>query len=139
MKFDIAPLAKMIDARRKPYDDWKKENRWLSFQHGYTQFRHEKTEPCLADLSPRMAAHPSLEGETTEALQEGLELLLRKVPFPYTAMTDHSYWLLPAVLPKEAYDSELTGECSDDDYELVKIVCRYFDIQNQEQYNDLYL
>ena len=70
---------------------------------------------------------------------EGLELLLRKVPFLYTAMTDHLYWSLPAVLPKEAYDSELSGECSDEDYELVKVVCRYFDIENQSQYHDLYL
>ena len=90
---------------------------WLSFQHK-AQAWHIEQEPSLADLF-----HPFMKGESRVAMQEGLELLLRKVPFPYTAMTDHSYWSLPAVLPMEAYDSELGGKCSDEDYELVKLVC----------------
>ena len=117
-KFNAASLEKMIDARRKPYDNWKEGG-------------CKGAEPVLAEIFPRMATHPFLKGETGSHLQEGLELLLRKVPFPYTSMTDASYWTLPAVLPKEAYDSELGGKCTVEDYEMVKTVCQYFDINNQ--------
>ena len=64
---------------------------------------------------------------------------VRGLPFPYTSMTDASYWTMPAVLPQEAYDSELGGKCSDEDYELAKKVCLDFGIRTQEQYHDLYL
>ena len=55
-------------------------------------------------------------------------------------MVDTSYFSMPSVLPKSAYDNDLAQEeCSDKDYEMVKTVVQHFDIQNQGDYHDLYL
>jgi hypothetical protein len=59
---------------------------------------------------------------------------------PYTSITSEQYFELPAVLPREAYDNDLTDEpCTEEEYELVKRVVEHFGITDQGQYHDLYL
>ena len=59
---------------------------------------------------------------------------------PYTSITSEQYFELPPVLPREAYDNDLTDEpCTEEEHELVKKVVEHFGLTDQGQYHDLYL
>ena len=112
MKFNKASLAKMIDAQRAPYDKWVKDGKG--------------DEPSLSAAFPRMAAHhPFLI--RAGCFKEGLELMLRKVPFPYAQIEDESCFEKPMFVhdelyfPIDAYDSELSGKCKSEEY--TKTLC----------------
>jgi len=58
----------------------------------------------------------------------------------FSRMTSSAYFDLPAVLDRESYKSDLTGEeCSEESYAMVKKVVAYFRLKNQRDYHDLYL
>ena len=78
-----------------------------------------KVSNDLTASFPRMASlHPYANGSA-----ERLDLLLRKIPFPYKSMVDRAVFDQPAQLSITAYDNDLTGEaCSEDSYELVSKV-----------------
>ena len=69
-----------------------------------------------------------------------LDLLLRKIPFPYTSFTSIETFEQPPKLPIEAYKNDLTGEeCSASDYALVGTVIDKFELTSFGAYHDVYL
>ena len=95
---------------------------------------HPTLRECFPILSNHHPFHLAKPGEAT------LDLLLRKVPMPYTSITSEQYFELPPVLPREAYDNDLTEEpCTDAEYEMVQRVVEHFGLTDQGQYHDLYL
>jgi hypothetical protein len=69
-----------------------------------------------------------------------LDLLLRKIPFPYTSLTSIETFEQPPKLPIEAYKNDLTGEeCSASDYALVGTVIDKFELTSFGAYHDVYL
>ncbi len=112
-KFNTAGLGALIDAQRA-------------------------SRPSLAEAFPRLSArHPFLGRSPGDA---SLDLLLRKVPMPYSSMTSPEYFSAPPVLERSAYDNDLSGEpCSDEAFAMVRRVVEQFGIQDQGEYHDLYL
>jgi len=94
--------------------------------------------PTLPEAFPRLSSlHPFLARSPGD---ESLDLLLRKVPMPYSSMTSAAYFSGPPVMDRSAYDNDLTGEpCSDEDFALVHRVVERFAVQDQGEYHDLYL
>ena len=69
-----------------------------------------------------------------------LDLLSRKIPFPYTSLTSIETFEQPPKLPIEAYKNDLTGEeCSASDYALVGTVIDKFELTSFGAYHDVYL
>jgi hypothetical protein len=69
-----------------------------------------------------------------------LNLLLQKIPFPYTSMRDSTCFCLPALLPQACYDNDLSQEaCSGETYAVVKHICETFAFTSFGDYHDCYL
>ena len=112
-KFNTASLGAMIDAQRA-------------------------SRPSLAEAFPRLASHHPFLRRTPGDVS--LDLLLRKVPMPYSSMTSPAYFSEPPILAREAYNNDLSGEpCSDKDLATVQRVVEQFGIRDQGEYHDLYL
>ena len=90
-----------------------------------------KVSPNLQDAFPRMAKlHSGID----------LDLLWRKIPFPYTSLTSIETFEQPPKVPIEAYKNNLTGEeCSASDYVLVNTVTDKFELTSFGAYHDVYL
>ena len=81
IKFTSASLAAMVESLKKSCDgDYASRFKSLAAQH------------------PFLARSP-----------ESFELLLRKAPFPYTALQDQGFFTREAVLPREAYNDDVSG------------------------------
>ena len=81
--------------------------------------------------------HPFIDSRRND---EDFELMLQKVPFPYTTMNGPEYFNLPALLPQSAYFDDIKQEpCSDEAYELVKKVVDRYRLETQLDYCKLYL
>ena len=69
-----------------------------------------------------------------------LDLLLQKIPFPYTSMRDSTCFHLPALLQQSCYDNDLSQEeCSNETYAMVKRICETFAFSSFGAYHDCYL
>ena len=100
----------------------------------------KKAFPDLSSGFPHMANfHPAVDtvgGRTHETL----EMLLRKVPFPYSAMRDIDFFARPALLDKEAYFNELRQKhISNEEYEEMRHIVASLSITTMRQWHDLYL
>ena len=116
MKFNDAGLAKMIDSQRK------------------VKAKLSESFPILTRM------HPFVAGLEGDALEKTLDLILRKVPFPYTSLKDQSSFNLPAALEQCSYDDSMSGvACSAEKYAMVKKVVERFDLPDLGAYHDLYL
>ena len=120
-KFASTSLAKLIESQRK-------------------------VAPTLAECFPMLTAHHpflarSAGVEGVEGVnQESLDLMLQKVPMAYKLIVDKRYFQLPAILPQECYDNDLTDEpCSEKEYATVHEVVEHFKFTDQGEYHDLYL
>ena len=92
-----------------------------------------KARQTLQEAFPRMAALPPKAGID-------LDLLLRKIPFPYKSLTDVGSFERPAQFPIEAYKNDLTGEeCSTADYALVGKAVESLKLDSFGDYHDVYL
>ena len=93
-----------------------------------------KTQGDLSLAFPRMRSlHPQASDDT-------MELLLQKIPMPFRVMNDPSCWLLPALLPRDSYFSDLTGEeCSEETYSLIAKVIDTLGLGDFAAYHDVYL
>ena len=92
-----------------------------------------KAHACLEGAFPRTAKlHPHARVD--------LDLLLRKIPFPYKAMVSHGSFAHPSLPPIEAYKNDMTGEaCTEEEYALVNKVIDVFELKTFEEYHDTYL
>ena len=92
-----------------------------------------KASQELREAFPRVAQfHPHATAN--------LDLLLRKIPFPYKSLVSSESFEQPPRLPIEAYKNDLTGEeCTAADYELVGDVTKTFELQRFGEYHDVYL
>ena len=69
---------------------------------------HRKTKPSLAKAFPRfMEHHPWMEGIPENEVEHALNLLLRKIPMPYSSMTGPEYFELPALLHRNKYSNDM--------------------------------
>ena len=99
-----------------------------------------KAAATLEESFPILSAHHPYMKRGGGGQRATLDLLLRKVPFAYSSMTDESYFSLPPVLEQRCYDNDLKDEpCSDKDYAMVQEVADHFKLEDQGQYHDLYL
>ena len=98
---------------------------------------------CFADLSaafPLMTLFHPMVHRGDNRVQENLELLLRKVPFPYRTMQNSEFFKLPALLDKEAYYDDLRQKPLDDKtYEDMKAIIQKLGVSDMREWHDLYL
>lgn len=92
------------------------------------------THDILQQAFPRMASfHPKASDAT-------LELLLRKIPMPFSSMRDSTCFFQPALMPREAYDNDLSGvACDFKKYAEVQHVISTLGLQTFGEYHDVYL
>ena len=92
-----------------------------------------KAHACLEEAFPRTAKlHPHASVD--------LDLLLRKIPFPYKAMVSHGSFAHPSLFPIGAYKNDMTGEaCTEEEYALVNKVIGVFELKTFAEYHDTYL
>jgi len=100
---------------------------------------HKKGKDDLTVAFPRTVRHhPALR--ETESISEDLGLLVRKLPFPYSALRDWASFDREAVLPQHEYDNGLSGEkCDDTMYEDCHLLARKFHWHNFGDVHDAYL
>ena len=96
-----------------------------------------QTFPLLAQRHPLLAKTSSQDQETR---QKAWELLLQKLPMPFDVMSNPACWQWPALLPRESYNSRLTGEeCTDKKLGLIAEVVAFFGFQKFFEFHDAYL
>jgi hypothetical protein len=94
-----------------------------------------KARPTLKEAFPAMHKHHPLGGS-----ERRLNLLLRKVPFPYSSMRGPECFSGPAILPREAYTNDLSGEpISDAEFRVLHKVVDMLDEKTFRGYHDVYL
>lgn len=88
----------------------------------------------LAEAFPYMSRfHPWATPET-------MEILLQKIPMPFTAMTGLDCFSYPALLSQESYNNDLSGErCDDTAYGKIRRVVQTLHLDTFGQYHDVYL
>lgn len=92
------------------------------------------TTPNLAAAFPHMYKHHP------QATNLTMEMLLRKIPMPFSIMTGPECFSLSALLPQDAYYNDLASEpCSDATYALVKDVVERLALDTFADYHDVYL
>lgn len=113
--------------------------KWIESQRGSKE-KPENRKP-LSECFPILRKHhPFMRNVPKVKVEEALDLLLRKVPMPFSRLTSPEYFELDAVLPQDDYKDGLKGKtCSDESYAMVKRVVEYFKLKNQGEYHDLYL
>jgi hypothetical protein len=136
MQFGIGPLLFRDSMRLNQCS----LGEWIESQRDMKK-KPEDRRP-LSECFPILRKHhPYMRNVPQERVEEALDLLLRKVPMPFSRLTSPEYFELDAVLPRDDYRNSLKGnkDCGDESYAMVQRIVQYFDLKNQGDYHDLYL
>ena len=111
-KFQATSLGSLITAQRKMHADIRRCFPILTHHHPFMQ---------------------DLEDEQIAILLDG------KMRMPFEAMIGPECFALPALFPKEAYNSQLSKDISDDDYGVIARNVRTLGLRTFGDYHDCYL
>ena len=123
--------------------------RFMEIRFGNLTFRDsmnyiKKSLAEMIDSQRKVSKDVAVAFPITAALHPqstvNLDLLLQKIPFPYTSMRDTTCFHLPALLQRSCYANDLSQEeCSDESYAMVKHICETFAFTSFGDYHDCYL
>ena len=128
-------LAKLMASQAKQHPMRNADGSVMQNHKGEDVLDFGSAFPICASLHPFMPE----ESDTASDL-ERLRDLMRKIPFPYSALTGPHIWDEPAVLSREHYFDEFDQEhISNEDYAFMQSLASKCGMRTFRQYHDCYL